>query len=237
MAFVFSSNHNLVQNNVYLGSNAGPTLNMEWVYSQKFNYGIWAFNFGRRMRSKGETINPLIPPMEDSWIYSLAYSHYFSNRDLKLIAELYGSFPVKEDTGASQGQLSHSEGLFAMKYDHKQNLSFLSGLGAEVSRGSATPDWRFFVGVNYNFCTNCKAEMYRTTPAPENSNDDYAEDDYDIDPDFDPEAEYEEDNQEGDADYTDEDDQEENEGRNRRVCNQRNCSSTCSQKRKNLKLF
>lgn len=151
MAVVVSLNHNLVSNNVFLGDGAGDTINLEWAYSQEIGSGMFAVNLGRRWRSQGTNLDPYVPVMGDAWIYSLGYSLYFSDKDVKFISELYGSFPTESSDEVTQTQLSYAELLFALKYDYRANLSFLAGLGGEVLAGSATPDVRFFFGLNYSF--------------------------------------------------------------------------------------
>ncbi|MDC0980427.1 OmpA family protein, partial [Bdellovibrionales bacterium] len=189
MAVVASLNHNLVKNNIYLGKNVGPTINLEWIYSQEIKYGKWGVNLGRRWRSKGEALDPLVPPLDDAWLYSFAFSHYFTHRDLKVVGEVYGSFPVSE---GSQSQLSYSEALLALKYDHKENLAFLSGLGGEISRGSSTPDWRFFVGLNYNFSFEKEPELEKVEVTPEEVmtiGESVEEPEIELEPDLEPEVE------------------------------------------------
>ncbi len=166
-AFVASVNVNMVQNNIFLGSKAGPTFNFEFVYDHTWNRVNWGLNLGYRLRQEGKVIQAGVTPLGDAFIYSTALSYLLSDADLKLVWELYGSYPYNDKSFTSNRARSNLETLLGLKYDRNSNLSFLGGFGTEVQSGTSTPDWRFFLGLNYAFdCCEAPAAKEADKPLP-----------------------------------------------------------------------
>lgn len=150
LAAILSANFNHVENNPFTGDNPGPTWNIEGAYdwmSDKWAYGV---NAGYRKRDPGTQI-PGIPiePYEDSFILSGAASRYLQRWDLKLIAEIFGSFPVDSTSATTDRELSTTELLLGAKKDIRHDLALHFGGGTELYHGSSTADWRVYTGINW----------------------------------------------------------------------------------------
>lgn len=147
---VLSVNFNQIQDNPFAGDDPGPTFNVELVGDQTF--GRWAVgaNVGYRFRNPGTPI-PGIPvePLGNQWIASTAGSYLLMDYDIKIIAELFGSFPSESSAFASDRDLSTLEFLAGLKSDLGPQLAWHVGAGTEVLHGTASPDWRLYTGINW----------------------------------------------------------------------------------------
>lgn len=148
-ATVFSVNFDRVENNPYAGEGAGPTLNFEFVYDRQLTKLVAAAaNLGYRMRDSGTAIAGFpIQPFEDQIIGSLAASYLWNN--VRLISEIFGSFPAQETDENTNRTQSSLELLLGMKMNLTHTLAWHAGFGTELSHGTSTPDWRVYTGVNY----------------------------------------------------------------------------------------
>lgn len=157
-ASVLSVNFNRIENNPYLGSDSGPTTNLEFVADRSWRKWNFALNLGHRWRDPGQPYASTgIDPLPDQWIYSAGASYLLSKLDTKLIFEVYGSSPTEETQNLSNRQISSLESLLGIKYDHTQSLALHAGLGAELQSGTSTPDWRVYTGLNYAFGPETKS--------------------------------------------------------------------------------
>ncbi len=156
-ASVLSANFNQIKNNPYLGEGAGPTWNLEFVFDRAFDRWNWSLNFGHRWRNSGDPIEDTgIDPLPNQWIYSTAVSYLFTQIDTKVIGELYGSQPEKETPNLSNRQNSSLEALIGLKHDVNENISVHLGSGTELQKGTSTPDWRVYTGINIGLSTKGK---------------------------------------------------------------------------------
>lgn len=160
-AGVFSINNNLIENNPFAGSGAGPTLNFELVADTTWNRWAVAGNIGYRKRNPGRDIpNQPFVPMQDQYIYSLATSYLFPSIDTKVIFEFYGSRATKAVDQQTDKSLNASEILLGLKHDWSSRLALNLGGSAEVLDSIGSPDFRIYAGMNYAFglsCENSKA--------------------------------------------------------------------------------
>ncbi|WP_413288159.1 OmpA family protein [Bdellovibrio sp. HCB337] len=171
-AAVLSMNKNLIENNPFTGTGAGPTWNLEFAADTTLasNWAV-AVNAGYRWRDKGEPI-PNVPfvPMGNQWIYSAAASYLVASLDTKIIAEVYGSRaaePVDQDTDRSLNAL---EGLVGLKYDATTNLALHAGGASQLDTSMGGPEWRVYMGLNWAIETGCAKpaapEPVPATPPP-----------------------------------------------------------------------
>ncbi len=153
VALVGSVNFNRIDNNPFVGIDAGPIYNLEIAADTTYKKIALAANLGHRFRSPGEAIAaiPEISPIEDQWIASVAASYYITEFNLKVIGEVFGSFPSKKTIFSTHRELSSLEWLAGIKYSATQRLSLHAGGGTELLHGSATPDWRVYTGMNWTF--------------------------------------------------------------------------------------
>lgn len=148
-AVVASANFNRIDNNPYVGQDAGATLNLELVADRTFGKWNLGLNFGHRSRNPGTPIvSTGIDPLPDQWIYSSAISYLFESIDTKFIGEVYGSTPKESTPNLSNRQNSSLEALFGLKHDLARNIALHAGLGTEMGQGTSTPDWRIYSGIN-----------------------------------------------------------------------------------------
>ncbi|MES2767550.1 MAG: OmpA family protein [Bdellovibrionota bacterium] len=153
LALVGSVNFNRIENNPFVGEGSGPTYNLELAADTTYKKIALAINAGYRFRDPGEQIAsiPEIAPFENQWIGSLAASYYVTELNLKLIAEIFGSWPAEKSSLNTQRELSSLEWLAGVKYNASQNIALHAGGGTELLQGSATPDWRIYTGINWTF--------------------------------------------------------------------------------------
>ena len=150
IAAVLSTNYNLVENNPYSGSGAGPTINFELVFDTTFDRTAFGFNLGYRKRNKGEAIQGFpIEPLGDQFIASLAVSQLLTSLDTKLIAEIFTSTPVEDTETGSARSVSAVEGIVGAKYDLRQDIALHFGAGTELTHGTSSPDLRLYTGINF----------------------------------------------------------------------------------------
>lgn len=150
VATVLTVNFNQIEDNPFLGSNAGPTFTLELAGDTTVNDYALGANIGYRFRDPG-TQNPTVPvePMDDQLIVSGAVSYLLENYDLKLIGEVFGSFPVQDQDFASDRDTSSMELLLGIKKDLTTQMALHVGGGTEVYQGSSSPDWRVYTGLNW----------------------------------------------------------------------------------------
>ena len=152
LAAVASANFSQVQDSPFTGSNPGPTVNLEGVYS--WSSGPWTFgvNGGYRMRSPGTQVAGVpITPLGNAIIASAATAYWWEAHDLQIIGEVFSSFPTQSSQFTSDRNISSAEALLGVKGNWTSNLAWHAGGGTEIYHGSASPDWRVYTGLNYAF--------------------------------------------------------------------------------------
>lgn len=151
MAVIASMNMNQIEDNPFAGTGAGPTFNLELAADTTLQNN-WAVgvNAGYRFRQPGDPI-PNIPvqPLGDQLIASVAGSYLIPGQDLKVITELFGSYPMEDTTFSSDRELSTLEFLLGAKWDATRDLAVHAGAGTQVIHGTSSPDWRIYSGINY----------------------------------------------------------------------------------------
>lgn len=151
-ALVASANFNLIKNNPFVGQDAGPTYNLEAVYDRTFGKVGAAVNAGYRLRKSGTPIAGIpIQPFKNQWIASVAGNYLIDGWDTKVIAEVFGSVPSSSHGGDQDRQSSSLEALLGLKHDFTTNLAGHFGIGREILTGLASPDFRVYTGLNYQF--------------------------------------------------------------------------------------
>jgi outer membrane protein OmpA-like peptidoglycan-associated protein len=149
---VLTANFNQIENNPFLGEGAGPTITVELVGDTTVGKFALGGNVGYRIRSEGKQLEKVpVEPFGDQFIASGAVSYLLTGYDTKLIAEIFGSFPVEEAGFASDRDISSMELLLGIKHDLNRKLAWHAGGGSEVYQGSSSPDWRLYTGLNYSF--------------------------------------------------------------------------------------
>lgn len=153
LAFVASTNFNLIENNPFAGKDAGPTFNFEIAADTTVRRWAIGGNLGYRARSKGSKIaGSIADPLGNQWIASAAASYHFPQFSTKLITEVYGSLPAETSTASfNERSLTSFEWLIGVKHDYTTNLALHVGGGTELLQGMASPDWRLYAGLNYAF--------------------------------------------------------------------------------------
>lgn len=152
LAVESSLNFNLTVNNPYAGTGGGPGLNLELIGDMTIKQVRLAANFGHRWTNSGQPIvgSPILP-MGDQLIASAAATYLVPHTDTKVILEVFGSRPDDHTDSNSDRTASSLEMLLGFKHDFNINLSGHAGAGSELIKGTSSPDWRFYAGVNYAF--------------------------------------------------------------------------------------
>ncbi len=151
-AGIFSTNFNRVINNPYIGVDGGLIYNLEIAWDATIKNSAWGINFGYRKTSPGNAL-PGVPvePLADQVIASTAISHHLPKYDLKLIGEIFGSWPAQKKATNQDRVGSSIEAIAGLKYDMSTKLAFHAGGGTELQHGVSSPDWRVYGGLNYVF--------------------------------------------------------------------------------------
>ncbi|MGE0632681.1 MAG: OmpA family protein [Pseudobdellovibrionaceae bacterium] len=170
LAAVFSVNNNLVEDNPFIGKNAGPIFNYEFVADTVFA-SKWAaaLNVGYRDRNPGDPIAgvPFVP-MDDQWTYSVAGSYLLDSVDTKLIFEIFGSQPAKNVELDTDRSLSSLEALMGAKYDYSQNVALHFGGAHQIDTALGGAEWRVYAGINWAVgpvCGNEEKQVAIVQPA------------------------------------------------------------------------
>jgi len=151
LAAIASFNLNQIEDNPFSGIDAGPTFNLELAADTTLD-SLWAIgaNLGYRFRQPGTKIASVpIQPLGDQLIASVAGSYLVPNYDVKIITELFGSYPMEDTALASDRDLSTLEWLLGAKWDVNQSVALHGGFGTEVIHGTSSPDWRIYSGINW----------------------------------------------------------------------------------------
>jgi outer membrane protein OmpA-like peptidoglycan-associated protein len=153
LAVVGTVNFNRIENNPFVGVGAGPTYDLELAADTTYKKIAVGLNAGYRIRNPGtqNTSIPEIAPFKNQWIASFATSYYLTSLNLKLIGEIFGSWPAEKTSLNTQRELSSLEWLAGVKYNATESLAIHVGGGTELIQGSATPDWRVYTGMNWTF--------------------------------------------------------------------------------------
>jgi outer membrane protein OmpA-like peptidoglycan-associated protein len=153
IAVVGSMNLNRIENNPYVGQNAGPSFNVEAVADTLINSRVAVGgNVGMRIRNPGAKIpTSFVTPLKNQLIASAALSYYVPDWNSKLIGELYGSLPAENSDSFGDRSLTSLEALAGIKHDVNTNLALHAGAATGLVRGVASPDWRVYTGLNYTF--------------------------------------------------------------------------------------
>lgn len=158
-AGVLSINQNLIKNNPFSGSGAGPTTNFELAADTRLGAFALAANIGYRWRQSGDAIpNQPFKPLKDQYIYSAAASYLIPNSDTKIIGEIVGSRAagsVDYDTNRSLNALEWTLGL---KHDFSHSVAFHIGGGTEIGNALASPEWRVYTGINWAIGPVCETK-------------------------------------------------------------------------------
>jgi outer membrane protein OmpA-like peptidoglycan-associated protein len=150
LAVIGSMNIYLIEDFPFTGTSPGPTYNLELAYDNTFDKITWGVNVGYRLRNPGDAVAGIpVQPFDDQYIGSVAGSYYFSDWDLKIIGEVYGAIPAQEVEFTSDRNQSVAELLIGAKWDMVYNIAAHAGMGTEIIHGTASPDWRFYAGLNW----------------------------------------------------------------------------------------
>ncbi len=152
IAFIVSGNFNTTKDNPYAGKNAGPTVNFELAADTTIKKLALGLNIGYRKRSPGEKIPDFpIAPLQDQYLLSAAASYLFTSIDTKFILEYYAAYPTQQTETVSSRVVTSAEALAGIKHDLSDQLALHLGVGTETQNGTASADWRVYVGMNYAF--------------------------------------------------------------------------------------
>ncbi len=148
-ALMGSVNLDRIKNNPYTGLNAGPNFNLELAIDRTWGRFHVAMNIGYRFTHPGTAVlESPIEPLGNQWIASIAGSTHFLKTNTRLITEIFSSAPATPRGPDAKRSSSSLEWIFGVKQIVDQNMSFHAGMGTELLHGFASPDWRFYAGIN-----------------------------------------------------------------------------------------
>jgi len=152
IAAIASIGLNQIRDNPWVGQGGGPTYNLEVAADTTVGRVAFGANAGYRVRNPGAQIaGSQVAPLKDQLIASAAASYHVPDWNTKFIGEVFGSLPSQSTTDNSDRSLSSLEVLAGAKHDWTQNLALHAGGGVGIIKGTASPDWRVYTGVNYTF--------------------------------------------------------------------------------------
>jgi Outer membrane protein and related peptidoglycan-associated (lipo)proteins len=150
-AFILSFNMNQAENNPFVGTDAGPTTNIEAVIDSQIGDTKVAMNLGYRFRDKGDTIvGSVFEPLGNTGIGSLAASYKFEETRTTLIGEILAAKAEQSSKTEEQGHIS-SEALLGIKFNQNNRYAWHLGGATRLSEGLFTADWRVYAGLNLSF--------------------------------------------------------------------------------------
>lgn len=150
LAVIGSMNIFMIENYPFTGTKPGPTYNLEVAYDNTIDKWAWGINLGYRLRNPGTAIAGIpVEPFPNQAIGSVAASYYFSDYDLKIIGEVFGSVPTQKTRFSSDRDISTAEVLLGIKWDVLHNLAAHFGGGTEIFQGTSSPDLRLYAGLNW----------------------------------------------------------------------------------------
>lgn len=137
----------------FLGDKQTPILTTEYVYDYGDEVSSYSYNIGYRWRSPGEPYGGSpVYPMEDQIIFSAAMQRQFvKNRKMNWIIEYFGSYPVDKGRYENVKDISTNEFIFGIRSGKSKTNRWTLGGGAEIFKGTLSPDWRFFAGWSWDF--------------------------------------------------------------------------------------
>lgn len=153
LAIVGSLNLNRIDNNPFAGQDPGATYSLEIAYDRQFTPELlFGFNLGYRLRDEGSIIlDTGVTPIGDQITYSAALAYLYRDFDLTFIFEVFGSTPAEDIPLPTDREDSNLEWLAGAKYKIHQDITLHAGLGTEVYHGLATPDFRVYAGLHWQF--------------------------------------------------------------------------------------
>ena len=150
IAGIASLGLNMVEDNPYTGLGAPPIMNVEIAMDQSFGPFAAALNLGYRHRIPGKALTGApVEPLSSQWIGSGAISTLINPIRSRVIAEVFGSIPVKATTNRSDRVMSAAEAIVGIKHMLTDNLALHGGVGRELTHGIASPDFRLHAGLNF----------------------------------------------------------------------------------------
>ncbi len=150
VAAIFSTGINMIENNPYTGLASSPIFNLEVAADKSRGSFAMGVNVGYRHRTPGAQVTDApVEPLGSQWIASAAGSVLVTPIRSRVIAEVFGGAPIKSTTNRSDRALSSAEALLGLKHMATNALALHVGLGRELIRGVASPDFRAYAGLNY----------------------------------------------------------------------------------------
>lgn len=151
LALAGTYNQNTIENNPFVGTNAGPTLGIDLIADTMVNDIGLAANVGYRFRQPGDAI-PGVPiqPLGNQLTYSAAMSFWVDSFDTRVVAEIMGA-QLAEKTNNQVSDAPSLEALLGFKQDYSNDMSFHLGMGSALQKGLASPELRLYAGFNWTF--------------------------------------------------------------------------------------
>ncbi len=142
-----------VRQDGFLGDKQNPILSAEFVYDYGDEVSSYSINAGYRWRSPGEAYaDAPVYPLEDQFIFSAAMQRQFINyRKMNWIMEFYGAYPMDKGNYKQAKDISSGEFIFGLRSGKSKASRWTLGGGAEVFKGTLSPDWRLFAGWSWDF--------------------------------------------------------------------------------------
>jgi outer membrane protein OmpA-like peptidoglycan-associated protein len=146
-------NSDNIDNNPYLGTSPGPTLFINALYERYSSERLrWAINLGYKHRNTGDPlVGSLIQPITGQIFYSAGLNYLTEAWKVHWMAELYGSSPSNSPNHPVDRDLSNLELLLGAKKQVFKKMDAHVGVTRGLTDGFFTPEFRFYVGLNWYF--------------------------------------------------------------------------------------
>lgn len=150
LAFNLTADFPLLLNDPFYGGGNGNSYDLELIWQKAFSRWQWGLNGGFRFRNPGSRLaNSPYEPVGNQWLASTALAYHFSHSNWTVISEVFSSVPTSGTPSYTSQDLTAVEALLGIKYWGFHSLAVHSGVTAEISRGTSSPDFRIYAGLNW----------------------------------------------------------------------------------------
>ena len=126
---MYSQNHNLTENNPYIGENASSVKNIELAFSTNIKQFTGGVNVGYRHRAEADDLydGVAVSPLGSQFISSFALAYYFPTIDTRVLTETYSSVALTDGSNIGDRKPNSVETLFGFKHMANDNWAIHGG--------------------------------------------------------------------------------------------------------------
>jgi outer membrane protein OmpA-like peptidoglycan-associated protein len=139
-----------IQRDPIYGNGKGSGYAAELIQTSAFGHFLLSLNGGFHWRQPSPRLFPEIyDVVGNEWMASAAASYRFEQTHWTAIGELWAAGPTGGTQYFNQSDLTNFEALLGAKYLGFKNISVHGGATAKFDRGTSSPDFRVYAGINW----------------------------------------------------------------------------------------